>query len=77
MRKTRKLGKQVKRKLKRKYKSKRLGPKRLGKGIEDKVPFLLKEMLDATSLRSHNQHFNEPMLVSQILQDVNTNVKSK
>jgi len=66
MRKTRKLGKQVKRK----HKSKRLGPKRLGKGIEDKVPFLLKEMLDATSLRSHNQHFNEPMLVSQILQDV-------
>jgi hypothetical protein len=71
MRSTRKFGKQVKRK----HKSKRLGPKRiepkrLGKGLEDKVPFLLKEMLDATSLRSHNQHFNEPMLVSQILQDV-------
>jgi hypothetical protein len=66
MRSTRKLGKQVKRK----YKSKRLGSKRLGKGLEDKVPFLLKEMLDATSLRSHNQNFVEPMLVSQILQDV-------
>ncbi len=71
MRSTRKLGKQVKRK----HKSKRLGPKRLGskrlgKGLEDKVPFLLKEMLDATSLRSHNQTFVEPMLVSQILQDV-------
>jgi hypothetical protein len=66
MRSTRKLGKQVKRK----HKSKRFGPKRLGKGLEDKVPFLLKEMLDATSLRSHNQNFNEPMLVSQILQDV-------
>jgi hypothetical protein len=66
MRSTRKFGKQVKRK----YKSKRLGPKRLGKGLEDKVPFFIKEMLDATSLRSHNQHFNEPMLVSQILQDV-------
>jgi hypothetical protein len=71
MRKTKKLGKQVKRK----HKSKRLGPKRLGqkklgKGLEDEVPFLLKEMLDATSLRSHNQNFVEPMLVSQILQDV-------
>ena len=66
MRKTRKYDKQVKRK----YKSKRLGTKRLGKGLEDKVPFLLKEMLDATSLRSHNQNFVEPMLVSQILQDV-------
>jgi hypothetical protein len=66
MRKTKKLGKQVIKKLK----SKRHGSKRLGKGLEDKVPFLLKEMLDATSLRSHNQTFNEPMLVSQILQDV-------
>jgi hypothetical protein len=66
MRKTRKYDKQVKRK----HKSKRLGTKRLGKGLEDKVPFLLKEMLDATSLRSHNQNFVEPMLVSQILQDV-------
>jgi hypothetical protein len=71
MRNTRKLGKQVKRKHKSKRLwPKRIEPKRLGKGIEDKVPFLLKEMLDATSLRSHNQHFNEPMLVSQILQDV-------
>jgi len=66
MRKTRKLGKQVKRK----HKSKRFGPKRLGKGLEDKVPFLLAEKLNNTSLRSHNQTFNEPMLVSQILQDV-------
>jgi hypothetical protein len=66
MRKTRKYGKQVKRKLK----SKRLGPKRHGKGLEDKVPFLLKEMLDATSLRSHNRNFYERGLVSQILQDV-------
>jgi hypothetical protein len=66
MRSTRKLGKQVKRK----HKSKRFGPKRIGKGLEDEVPFLLKEILDATSLRSHNQNFVEPMLVSQILQDV-------
>jgi hypothetical protein len=66
MRKTKKLGKQVIKKLK----SKRLGTKRLGQGLEDKVPFLLKEMLDATSLRSHNQNFVEPLLVSQILQDV-------
>jgi hypothetical protein len=66
MRKTKKLGKQVIKKLK----SKRLGTKRLGKGLEDKVPFLLKEMLDATSLRSHNQNFYEQGLVSQILQDV-------
>ena len=71
MRKTRKLGKQVKRKHKSKrLGSKRLGPKRLGKGLEDKMPFLLKEKLNDTSLRSHNQTFNEPMLVSQILQDV-------
>lgn len=66
MRSTRKLGKQVKKK----HKSKRLGQKRLGKGPEDEVPFLLKEMLDATSLSSHNRNFNEQMLVSQILQDV-------
>jgi hypothetical protein len=67
MRKTRKYDKQVKRK----HKSKRLGPKRLGKGLEERaLPFLLKEKLNDTSLRSHNQTFNEPMLVSQILQDV-------
>jgi len=67
MRKTKKLGKQVKRK----HTSKRLGQKRLGKGLEERaLPFLLKEKLNATSLRSHNQTFNEPMLVSQILQDV-------
>jgi hypothetical protein len=76
MRSTRKFSKQVKRKYKSKrlgtkrLGTKRLGTKRLGKGLEDKVPFLLKEMLDATSLRSHNQNFVEPMLVSQILQDV-------
>lgn len=62
MRKTRKYDKQVKRK----HKS-----KRLGKGLEERaLPFLLKEKLNDTSLRSHNQTFNEPMLVSQILQDV-------
>ena len=66
MRSTKKLGKQVKRKLK----SKRLGQKKLGKGPEDEVPFLLKEMLDATSLRSHNRNFYQQRLVSQILQDV-------
>jgi hypothetical protein len=55
---------------KKKHKSKRLGPKRLGRGIEDKVPLLLKEMLDATSLRSNNRNFYEQGLVSQILQDV-------
>jgi hypothetical protein len=79
MRKTRKLGKlkQVKRKHKSKrlgskrLGSKRLGPKRLGRGLEERaLPFLLKEKLNDTSLRSHNQTFNEPMLVSQILQDV-------
>jgi hypothetical protein len=69
MRKTRKLGKL--KQVKRKHKSKRLGPKRLGKGLEETaLPFLLKEKLNDTSLRSHNQTFNEPMLVSQILQDV-------
>jgi len=72
MRSTKKLGKQVKRKLKSKrLGTKRLGPKRLGKGLEERaLPFLLKEKLNDTSLRSHNQTFNEPMLVSQILQDV-------
>jgi hypothetical protein len=58
MRSTRKLGKQVKRKHKSKRLGpKRLGPKRLGKGLEDKVPFLLAEKLNATSLRSHNRNF--------------------
>jgi hypothetical protein len=60
---------------KKKHKSKRLwpkslGPKRLGKGLEDTMPLLLREILNATSLRSNNQHFVEPALVSQILQDV-------
>ena len=68
MNKSRKLGKQ--KQVKRKHKSKRLGPKRLGRGLEDKVPFLLKEKLNATSLRSNNRNFYEPALVSQILQDV-------
>jgi hypothetical protein len=50
---------------------KRLGPKRLGKGLEETaLPYLLREKLNNTSLRSHNQTFNEPMLVSLILQDV-------
>jgi chromosome segregation ATPase len=66
MRSTKKLGKQVKKK----HKSKRLGQKKLGKGPEDEVPFLLKEMLDATSLSSHNRNFYQQGLVSQILQDV-------
>jgi hypothetical protein len=74
MRSTRKLEKlkQVKRKHKSKRLGpKRLGPKRLGKGLEETaLPFLLKEKLNDISLRSHNQTFNEPMLVSQILQDV-------
>jgi hypothetical protein len=55
---------------KKKHKSKRLGPKRLGRGLEDKVPFFLKEKLNATSLRSNNRNFYEQGLVSQILQDV-------
>jgi hypothetical protein len=55
---------------KKKHKSKRLGPKRLGRGLEDKLPFLLKEKLNATSLRSNNRNFYEQGLVSQILQDV-------
>jgi hypothetical protein len=72
MRSTRKFSKQVKRKHKSKrLGTKRLGSKRLGKGLEETaLPFLLKEKLNDTSLRSHNQTFNEPMLVSQILQDV-------
>ena len=55
---------------KKKHKSKRLGPKRLGRGLEDKVPFILKEIFNATSLRSNNRNFYEQGLVSQILQDV-------
>jgi len=69
MRKTRKLGKQVKRK----HKSKRLGPKRLGKGLEDEVPFLLAEKLNKVSLDTYNKEFYDnrnPSVVSQILQDV-------
>jgi hypothetical protein len=61
MRKTRKLGKQVKRK----HKS-----KRLGRGREEAVPYYINKILNAASLRSHNQNFYEPMLVSQILKDV-------
>jgi hypothetical protein len=55
---------------KKKHKSKRLGPKRLGRGLEDKVPYLIRERLNATSLRSHNQTFSEPGIVLQILEDV-------
>jgi len=64
MRKTRKLGKQVKRK----HKSKRLGPKRLGKGLEDEVPFLLAEKLNKVSLDTYNKEFYDnrnPSVVSQ------------
>jgi len=68
MRNTRKSGKQ--KQVKRKHKSKRLGPKRLGKGIEDQLPFLLKNKLNAVSLRSTNRPFFEPSLISQILQDI-------
>ena len=60
---------------KKKHKSKRLGPKRLGpkrngQGLEDILPLLLREILNTTSLRSHNQTFVEPALVSDILQYV-------
>jgi hypothetical protein len=55
---------------KKKHKSKRLGPKRLGRGLEDKVPYLIGERLNATSLRSNNRNFYELGLVSQILKDV-------
>ena len=63
MRKTRKLG--LLKRFRQKHKS-----KRLGRGIENNMPFLLKEKLNRTSLSSHNQHFVEPGLVSQILKDV-------
>ena len=64
MRKTRKFGKQVKRKLK---------SKRLGRGLEDEVPFLLAEKLNKVSLDTYNKEFYDngnPSVVSQILQDV-------
>ena len=63
MRKTRKLG--LLKRFRQKHKS-----KRLGRGIENNMPFLLKEKLNRTSLSSHNQHFVEPGLVSHILKDV-------
>jgi hypothetical protein len=58
-----------KKQVKRKYKSKRLG----GGGpreSEAAVPYLIGERLNATSLRSHNQTFREPGLVSQVLKGV-------
>lgn len=63
MRKTRKLG--LRKRFRQKHKSKRL----VG-GMENKMPFLLKEKLDQISLSSHNQHFVESGIVSQILKDV-------
>ena len=68
MGKTRKRGKQKQVKIK--HKSKRLGPKRLGKGPEDKLPYLLREKLNDVSERTYNKQFYEPRLVSHILQDV-------
>lgn len=66
MRKTKKHRK--KKQVKRKYKSKRLGggPRE----SEAAVPYLIGERLNATSLRSHNQPFSEPGIVSQILKGV-------
>jgi len=58
-----------KQQVKRKYKSKRLG----GGGpreSEAAVPYLIRERLNATSLRSHNQTFSEPGIVLQILEDI-------
>ena len=63
MRKTRKLG--IRKRFRQKHKS-----KRLGRGIENKMPFLLNEKLNDVSLRSHNQTFYEPGLVSHILKDI-------
>lgn len=63
MRKTRKLG--LRKRFRQKHKS-----KRLGRGIENMMPFLLKEKLKEVSLSSHNPNFYEPGLVSQILIDV-------
>ena len=63
MRKTRKLG--IRKRFRQKHKS-----KRLGRGRENKMPFLLKEKLNDVSLRSHNQNFYEPGLVSHILKDI-------
>jgi hypothetical protein len=68
MGKTRKRGKQKQVIIK--HKSKRLGPKRLGKGPEDKLPYLLREKLNDVSERTYNKQFYEPRLVSHILQDV-------
>jgi hypothetical protein len=68
MGKTRKRGKQKQVKIK--HKSKRLGSKRLGKGPEDKLPYLLREKLNDVSDRTYNKQFYEPRLVSHILQDV-------
>ena len=65
MRKTRKLG--IRKRFRQKHKSKRLGR---GIDIENKMPFLLKEKLNDVSLRSHNQNFYEPGLVSHILKDI-------
>jgi hypothetical protein len=67
MRKTRKHGK--KKQVKIKHNSKRIG----GGGpreSEAAVPYLIGERLNATSLRSHNQTFREPGLVSQVLKGV-------
>ena len=63
MRKTRKLG--LRKRFRQKHKS-----KRLGRGIENMMPFLLKEKLKEVSLSSHNPNFYEPGLVSHILKDV-------
>lgn len=63
MGKTRKYGKQKQVKIKHKS-------KKFVAGNPNEVPYLLAEKLNNTSLRSHNQTFNEPMLVSRILQDV-------
>lgn len=65
MRKTRKYGLRIQKQFKQKHKS-----KRLGRGIEEMMPFLLKETLNDVSLRSHNQPFYEPGLISHILKDI-------
>ena len=62
MHKTRKLG--IQKQVKKKQKS-----KRRGRGINE-VPFLLKSMLSNVHLKTYNQEFTDPALVSYILQDL-------
>jgi hypothetical protein len=63
MPKTRKRGKQKQVKIKHKS-------KRLGRGLEEALPFLLREKLNNVSESTYNKEFYEPTLVSHILRGV-------